>query len=288
MYSLAIFTYTGTVFYSSTHAMQKNSTDYIALLSWEAVTTQWKAFLGMLVLPWAILIVLGVILGLTKASTGFMGSFQDWIAFIQLGYLACILYFLVYGGATSKWCESLFAGQKNLSIKEGMRYGLSRLGGSLGTTLLTLVKCFLWLLLFFLPGIYKMFMYSMSIQISHLEKISGGDANRLSQKLIKEAGPLRTVGNYSALAFLFYLVFVGLYIIGLLSIPAFAMMNQSEESIAVAVPIIGIILSVLFVVVMLGVTVFAVCFRNFQYLVYREENKAYFQKAIKELQSIKG
>ena len=160
----------------------------------------------------------------------------------------------------------------------------------IGTGLLTGIKLFLWMLLLIVPGLYKALTYSQSVHISQYEKISGGDANRLSQTLVKEAGILRTLGNYMVLVFLMYLSFIILYLLILVwFIPTSFTISQDPSHTLPLVPVIAGFLAVLAAVVWYSlVMIFMMCFGNFQYLIFREENKVAFQKAVKELKSING
>lgn len=265
--------------------MQKNSTDHIAQLSYNAVKTHWKLFLLIPLGVFGAAIALGFLLGLASHD-----SLKDLIVYLQFIWLALALFFMVYTTAVGKWCETLYAGKTDLDLKGSFSYGLSRLGGTLGTTLLTSLKVFLWTLLLIVPGFYKLLVYSQSIHISQFEKMSGGNANRLSKTLIKEAGPLRTIGNYMVLTILFYLSFIVLYLLAIsVYLPIYfnvsAQAMNANPSIFIGA---SILIGVLFFIWYIFVLSFSMCFGHFQYLVFRDENKTIFQKAIKDLKSING
>ncbi len=269
--------------------MQKNTTDYIAKLSWDALRDHWKAFVLIPLVPLALMIGIGGGASLGASMFGFGKSLEAMFAIIQLVYLATVLFFLVYSTAAAQWCSTLFSGGKELDIKGGLRYGLSRLGGVLGTSILTGLKCMLWFMLLILPGLYKGLTYSQSIHISQLEKISGGDANRLSKVLIREAGILRTLGNYMALFALFYCGFIVFYVAAFavfMPVVLTSAQNGSPEEAGFGIALLFI--GILFFAFYAGMMAFMMCFGNFQYLVYRDENKVAFQKAIKNLKSING
>jgi hypothetical protein len=269
--------------------MQKNTTDYIAKLSWDALRDHWKAFILIPLAPLVIVVAAGLLTTLGFSMFGFGESLQELIALIQLVYFATLLFYLVYSTAAAQWCATLFSGKKELDIKGGLRYGLSRLGGVLGTSILTGLKCMLWFMLLILPGLYKGLTYSQSIHISQLEKISGGDANRLSKVLIREAGILRTLGNYMALIALFYLGFTAFYLAAFAVMVPFGLATAQngtpeEAGFGIALLFIGILAFAFYA----GMMAFMMCFGNFQYLCFRDENKIAFQKAIKDLKAING
>lgn len=245
--------------------MQANTTDFIAKLTWQHTKTQWKAFVAS---PIAGLFALGLI-------SMFFGWTSQWIGIVGgiLGFLtgiASLVFMLSYGGATTKWCEELYKGASTLDIQAGYRYGLSRVLGSLGTAILMAIKIFLWTLLLVLPGYYKMIQYKHSVAISRLEKISGNKATRLSQKLVMEAGWLRTLGNMLSFSILWVLAFYA------------AMIPVALIGVAVGFihPIAGMVAGGLVAwVLAIALIAFMANFNTFEFLVYRDENSKAFNDA---------
>lgn len=245
--------------------MQANTTDFIAKLAWQHTKTQWKVFIASPILGLLGLGLLSILFTWLSHWIGIIGGILSFLTGI-----ASFLFMLSYGGATTKWCEELYKGATTLDIQAGYRYGLSRVLGSLGTAILMTIKIFLWTLLLVIPGYYKMVQYKHSIAISRLEKISGNKATQLSQKLVMEAGWLRTLGNMAAFGILWtlalYLALIPVFIIGWI----FGLIH----------PIAGFVVGG-FVAWVLFITLVAIManFNTFEFLVYRDENSKAFNEA---------
>ncbi len=256
--------------------MPQNTTDHIAKLAWNTTRERWREFM---VLPTVVGLVFFGAIALITYLTPTQNS-SALILIFGLLYLAFLVFCVVFFNALAQWCADLYAGKKVLDIEEGLRYGLSRFWGTVGTGLFTFLKIFLWSLLLILPGLYKALMYSQSVQVSQLEKISGGDANRISQKMISEAGTLRTLGNFMSLWLVTTIVFYISFALILLFSLGFAKAGSEILS--------GIITGGLTLVVMVFMNVFLLVFCNYQYLVYRDENKAALTSLTKNLKSMKS
>lgn len=252
------------------HAMQQNTTDFIAKAAWETTKARWKEFM---VLP---LIVAAVTFGIM----GFLASSGSGPAFfvVFILYIGFMVFMVAFSTAVTKWCSDLYSGAKEIDIEGGLRYGLSRFWGVVGTSLLTGLKVMLWALLLIIPGYYKGLMYSKSIKISQLEKISGGDANRISQKMVSEAGPLRTLGNMTAVGFVAVLVF---YIYLALSALVGGLFMMAHEGLGLL--IIGLLGGAGMVTLM----TFMMVYNAYEYLIFRDETKAAVAPVMKALSSMK-
>ena len=255
--------------------MSQNTTDLIAKLAWKTTRERWREFM---VLPAVVTIIVFGAVGALFYYIPLQGIPAVSISLIVL-YLAYIAFCIVFYNALAKWCADLYAGKKVIDIEDGFRYGLSRFWGVLGTGLLTMLKILLWSLLLLLPGIYKGVMYFHSIQVSQLEKISGGDANRMSQKMISKSGFLRTIGNLMAIYFvgmiLFYIYF------GLTFAVSAGFIAAGSEILS------GLISVALFGAGAVFLKVYLLVFFNYQYLIYRDENKAalaILAKGLKKMQ----
>lgn len=250
--------------------MQQNTTDAIAKMAFNTTKERWKEFM---LLPVGVTIGVFLLVGLLFSASSTMGT----AIFGLLLYIALMVFMVVFMTAEAKWCSDIYAGRKVLDVKAGLLYGLSRFWGVIGTTLLTILKVMLWTLLLVIPGYYKGIMYSMSVKISQMDGISGGDANRLSQLLVSKSGILRTLGNMMAISFvsvlLLYLYWAVAFLIGFLFM-------QGNEILGMAV--MGILCSAGMIVMM----TFLVVFKNYQYLIFKDENKAEFASLAKTLKSM--
>lgn len=253
---------------------QKNTTDFIANMAWNTFKTQWKAFF---LLPLTIMIGASV---LNFLSTNLVGR-EAVIARVSIGVVQWIL-LSTFTTAASKWCSELYSGKKSIDIQSGLSYGLSRFLPLLLTSIVTIIKLFLWSLLFGVPGAYKLICYSQSFKITQLEGLSGSDANDLSQVLVKEAGFLRTMGNYTTILTLSYILLIPIIVI--LYVTIFVLLVNSPElvhpDLAKSVLLPFVLMVSIWTSIVSG---FFGAFGSYQYLIYRDENKAAFQKALKDL-----
>lgn len=250
--------------------MQQNTADSIAKSAWETTKTYWKEFIAF---PIAVSIGLFLVMGLlTQVNSGVMVILQ----FLLM--ISFIVFIVTFSTAVTKWCSEIYNGKKEIDIEDGLRYGLSRFWGVLGTSLLTTIKVTLWTYLLIIPGYYKGVMYMKSVKVSQLEKISGGDANRISQHLVRSSGFMRTMGNFMSVAIvaiLFFLIYAGLSIgVGF----GFTLVSE---------PLGFFIMVVLVVVGEMALLTFMNVFQTYEYLIYREENKASLTPFIKALSSMK-
>lgn len=255
--------------------MQQNSTDLIAKTAWTVTLERWKEFM---LLPAVVSVVFAAAVALSVNFTYAYGSQGTVGLVLFIIYIAYLVFVSCFYTAVSKWCSDLHAGKSVIDIEEGLRYGLSRFWGKLGTQLLTALKIALWSLLLIFPGLYKALMYSQSVKISQLEGISGGDANRLSEKLVGNAGILRTLGNFLAIQTVTMLA-IYLYIALIFPIVG-GIISSGAETLA------GIVGGVLFIGGMIFMMTFLVVFTDYQYLIYRDENKAEMAKMVKTLKSL--
>jgi len=202
--------------------------------------------------------------------------------------LGLCVFFVSFGTAVSKWTESIYSGKKTINLKEGLRYGLSRFWGVIGTHILTTIKMFLWMLLLIIPGYYKAITYSFSTKISALEKISGGDANRLSEMLVKRSGFLRTLGNMMAISIiLVIIIYIYMAISFLIGVSLGAMGDLGANIMeSIAMTIVGITISGLVGLGFLTMGVFMHVFKTYEYLIYKEENETEFAKMAKILKKV--
>ncbi len=250
--------------------MQQNTTDFIAKTAWDVTKTRWKEMMG---LPVAVVAITFVVIGLL-VQTGAGAA----VAVAVVLYIALVVFGIAFTTAVSKWCSDLYSGAKELDIEGGLKYGLSRFWGVLGTSLLTGIKIALWSLLLLIPGYYKAITYSKSVHVSQLEKISGGDANRISQKMVLSSGFMRTLGNMTAVgtvASLFFSIYLALAaLVGTL----FFMASQTLGMILIA-----ILLSAGVVVL----TTFMLVYAAYEYLIFRDENKTELTALMKTLASMK-
>ncbi len=253
--------------------MHANTTDAIALSAWQTTKTYWKPFIAF---PTAVLAGIGIleVLLAAYARGGNPGLFVIFLILL----LAQIVFAITFSTALTGWISQVHQGKKEVNIEEGLRYGLTRFWGVLGTGLLTSIKVLLWSLLLILPGIYKGLLYSQSIKITQLEKISGGDANRLSERLVKDAGLLRTLGNMVAMQFISTLILY-VYLLVVLLIVVVLRMGSA--------PISGFVGGVLTILGFAVMTAFLFVFFCTQYLVFREENKSSFSSLAKSLESVR-
>ncbi len=250
--------------------MQQNTTDAIAKMAWNATMARWKEFMA---LPVVVTVIAFAIMGMTMQIESSFG-----LLLFSLIYIALSVFFTVFSTALTKWCEELYNGAKEIDIEKGLRYGLSRFWGVLGTHLLTALKVVLWCFLLILPGYYKLLMYSKSVKISQLEKISGGDANRISEKMITEAGPMRSLGNIMAVIIvseLALLIYAGATI---LVASIFGMAHE----------LFGVIIGGgLFAAGMIVFMSFVMVYSAYEYLVFRDETKTAVAPMMKVLGTTK-
>lgn len=252
--------------------MQENTTDHIAKMAWDYSKNQWQAFMAL-----PVVVMVGSVL-IQALLVGFMGNgLAIFLTFLIM--IAQVVFMVSFQAALLKWCDELYNGKKSIDIEAGLHYGLSRFWGSLGTGIITSIKVFLWSLLLILPGVYKGIQYSQSIKVSQLEKISGGDANRVSQKMVMGSGMLRTLGNVSAMS---TVVQLGLYLLMAVVVLLAAITSLVSDGLAIIVA--AALGSAGFIFAM---TVFIVFF-NFQYLAYRKENKTSIDNMVKALQKMKS
>jgi hypothetical protein len=241
----------------------QHTTDVIAKAAWQHLTKNWT------ILFLAPTLLCGVLAALFAASFILAANSEELgLAAVILTSVLSIVTSITYLNASAKWCEELHK-KKKLKFKAGLKYGFSRFWGVLGTLILTIVKTILWTLLLILPGIYKSIMYMHSIQISQLEKISGGDANALSEAMIAKAGPLRTLGNFQAIqTVVTILVYVVMAIIIGISFAS-----------AIQYPLAGSLIGGLLGAATFGFMIaYLNTFINFQYLYYRDESKSLITK----------
>lgn len=250
--------------------MQQNTTDFIAKTAWDTTKARWKEFM---LLPVIVVAVTSAVMGFLFNTGSGAAAF---VAFLL--YIALMVFMVTFSTAITKWCSDLYSGTKELDIEGGLRYGLSRFWGVIGTGLLTGLKVVLWAFLLIIPGYYKGLMYSKSIKISQLEKISGGDANRISQKMVSEAGPLRTLGNMTAVGFVSTLVF---YIYVALAFLVGALFMMVHEGLGAM--IVGLLMGAGMVVLMTFIMVYGA----YEYLIFRDETKAAVAPVMKALSSMK-
>jgi len=251
--------------------MQQNTTDYIAKLAYTTTKDHWKKLVG---LPVTVTAGAFAILGLLDKIGENTAPIISLMALIGLGLF---VFMICFGTAVTKWTETIYKGKKTIDIEEGLRYGLTRFWGVIGTWLLTMLKTFLWALLLLIPGYYKGITYSFSIKISQLEKISGGNANRLSQMLVKNSGFLRTLGNIASIGIIIGLFF---YIYLLASLLLGGVFTSANESIGI------ILMTILFSIGTAVSAVFMMIFKNYEYLLYKEENKTEFAEMLKKLKKV--
>lgn len=250
--------------------MQQNTTDFIAKTAWDVTKTRWKELMG---LPLAVVAVTLVVMGLL-VKTGAGAALA--VAFVL--YVAMMVFFVAFSTAVAKWCSDLYAGAKELDIEGGLKYGLSRFWGVLGTSLLTGIKVVLWSLLLLIPGYYKGIMYSKSIKVSQLEKISGGDANRISQKMVSSSGFMRTLGNMMAVGVVATVIF---YVYAALALIVGGVFGMASEILGM------VIVALLCSAGMVVLATFIMVYNAYEYLIYRDENKTELNALMKTLASMK-
>ncbi len=268
--------------------MQKNSTDDIAVRAWNATRKHWMEFI---LFPILVTIVFGILQVINFAL--FMDAPS--VAFIVMTAL-CLTYFVFtmsFFTALAKWSSELHKGAKKISIQDGLHYGLSRFWGVLGTCILTYIKIVLWTMLLVLPGIYKGTQYLHSIQVSQLDGVSGGEANKLSKAVIMNAGILRTFSNmlgiHNLVFILTYAAFVIPCIFLAVAFPGLFIADGIDPNVFIGAQFgaIAFICAALFSLVMLVIvplaTTFMLIFINFHYIMLRDEQKTAFNKAKKAL-----
>lgn len=239
------------------------STDEIALAAYNASKKYWKEFILLpLVVTIVVSLLIGVIITFSPSTIGtrsitlvlMIGLWIFWIAFF---------------GAHVKWCEDIHKGKKSIDIQEGLKYGLSRFWGILGTAFLTMIKIMLWMILLILPGFYKGLMYSKSIHVSILDKISGGDANRISEAIIKKAGPIRSFSNLMGIGFLSSIAVYIVMALALLIGGIFGLVNDLAG---------GFMIILLYGAGVSFVTTVTYTYFHFEYLYFRDEAKSELSK----------
>ncbi len=254
--------------------MIKNSADYLAKQAWDMTRQHWQE---LILLPVLVGIVFVGLQGfISWAFIGFEelaeGSFVVSPLVVILGLLIDVAGFVFgvsYLAALLKWCEDVHKGKTELDVAEGLRYGLSRFWGTIGTSLLTWIKTMLWTFLLVLPGLYKFVMYSFSVKVSQLEKLSGSDANRISQMLITNSGFIRRIGNWYGIGIISTLIFYLALAVAALLTALFTLL---------AIPVGIIVGGILFTSIFIFFAVFNIMVNNFHYLAYREENAAELKK----------
>jgi len=254
---------------------QQNSTDLIAKMAWDTLKTQWEAFF---LLP--LLVMVGVN-ALNYFSLDLLGQ-QKTILISILMIIAEVVFFGAFGTAMAKWCSELYSGKKEIDIASGLRFGLSRFFPLIWTWIVSFFKLCLWGMLFVLPGYYHVITYSQSFKITQLEGLSGGSTNRLSQLLVEESGFLRTLGNYSALLILNYLLFIPLILMGALTTILLTLITSPEQLEVLAQNMV-FPFTVIISIGITAVTALTGTFGSYQYLIYRDENKKVFDAAKKAL-----
>jgi len=244
------------------------STDEIAMAAYKASTKYWKEFIALpLVVTTVGTLLIVAIISFTSSPVGIgttalllmLGLWVFWIAFF---------------GAQVKWCEEIHKGAKSIDIQDGLKYGLSRFWGVLGTAILTSIKVVLWMLLLILPGFYKGVMYSKSMHVSILDKISGGDANRISEAIVKKAGPVRTFSNLIGIGFLSAIATYIVMAIALLFGAIFGLVHELTGA---------FVMFLLYGVGIALVTTVTYVYFHFEYLYFRDEAKAEVTKLKKAL-----
>lgn len=262
--------------------MQKNSTDYIAKQAWDMTKTHWQELMLLPILAGIIFMALQalniwIFVGFEKFMDGsfVLGAAPGLISLIL--NIAAFVFAIAYSTALLQWCEKVHEGKKDLDVMNGLRFGLGRFWATIWTMILTGIKIFLWLFLLIIPGLYKGVQYRFSIKVAQLEKVSGGDANRISQMLVMKSGFLRTIGNWQAVSTVATIaLYIGLGLSVLLG-----------GLFALIAPALGaIIFIVLIPAVSIFFLVFLVMFKNFHYLAFREENKTELANLKKALSSM--
>lgn len=270
--------------------MQKNSTDDIALRAWNATRTHIPQFI---LFPILVTLVFGGLMGVNVSFGSQSTSALYPLISLGLG-LGYFVFAISFWTALAKWSSELHSGAKQIHIGDGLRYGVSRFWGVLGTSLLTLIKVFFWSILLILPGVYKGMQYMHSTQVSQLDQISGGDANKLSKAVVMNAGILRAFSNlmgvYNLVYILsFFILFIPFMFIGagvqasLITVNTFSPELLLNPEIG-ALTLLGLVLGTLaaLAVFPLSITFFMV-FINFHYIMLRDEQKIAFQAAKKAL-----
>jgi hypothetical protein len=262
--------------------MQKNSTDYIAKQAWNMTKTYWQELMLLPILAGIIFMALQalniwIFVGFDRFMNGnfTLGAAPGLISFIL--NIAAFVFAIAYSAALLQWCEKVHGGGKDLDVMNGLRFGVGRFWATLWTMILTTIKIILWLFLLVIPGLYKGVQYRFSIKAAQLEKVSGGDANRISQMLVMNSGFLRTIGNWQAVSTVATIAF---YI-------ALGLSAVLGTLLALIAPALGaIVFIVLIPAVFIFFLIFLVMFKNFHYLAFREENQAELTKLKKALSSM--
>lgn len=250
--------------------MQQNTTDFIAQAAWDVTKTRWKELMA---LPLAVVAGIMIVMGLLLQT----GAGAAMAVAIVL-YIALMVFFVAFSTAVAKWCSDLYSGAKELDIEGGLKYGLSRFWGVIGTSILTAIKIVLWALLLIIPGYYKGIMYSKSIKVSQLEKISGGDANRISQKMVSSSGFMRTLGNMMAVGVVSTVIF---YVYAALALLVGGLFSMASEVLGI------VVMGLLFSAGMVVLATFMMVYNSYEYLIYRDENKVELTALMKTLASMK-
>ncbi|MFT7183895.1 MAG: hypothetical protein ACI9QC_000220 [Oceanicoccus sp.] len=248
------------------------TTDEIVKAAWNASKKHWKEFILLpLLTSIAFLLLIAVPLGLFEKY----GAPSYLIALLfSLGLIAAGVFMAAYFAAQAKWCEEIHKGAKSIDVQEGLKFGLSRFWGLIGTLLITGVKIILWMMLLVLPGYYKALMYSKSIYVSVLDGVSGGDANRISEAIVNKAGPIRAFSNKIGVTMLGMLAMYLLLIFSTLFAFFFGLVHEVAGVIALVV-IGGASYAFSMTVMML--------YFHFEYLYFRDEAKAEVAKLKKAL-----
>jgi|GEM_PF-2252736 len=245
------------------------STDDIVKMAYESCKTHWKEFIGF---PILISLLFGLMFGAVFYLVFAISHLT--IGLLPFLYLLMIVFWITYLGAQVKWCEEIYKGRKNIDLQKGLSYGLSRFWGTLGTYLLTGIKILLWMLLLILPGYYKALMYSKSVHVSILEKKSGGDANRISEAIVKKAGPIRTLSNLFGVGILGEII---LALVWLASLILSGVLSYMNDSLGIIISGIIMTISIAFILSLIFV------YFHFEYLYFRDEAKKEVNKLKKAL-----
>ena len=186
--------------------------------------------------------------------------------------IALVLIYMIimicYKNAAAFWCQNIHKGKK-FQFKKGLIYGKSRFWGVVWTTFISIIKVILWSLLLILPGIYKAIAYIHSIQVSQLEKISGSDANRVSQTFVRGSGMLRTIGNLFSISTV--VIFATYILFAVVFLASFLLLSSNPVAAEIVTAVIISIISMIS-------GMYLQIFMNFQYLIYRDENKSALTK----------
>jgi hypothetical protein len=240
--------------------MTQNTTDFIAQKAFEATKTNWKLFV---LFPILLSLTPLVPIFLMEQTQLLKADSLNIILISAVLLIAYLVVFAIFKTAVTFWCQAIHKGKK-VKFKDGMAYGKSRFWGVLWTGFITIVKIILWSLLLVLPGIYKTLMYIHSLHASRLEKLSGSDANQISQTLVRGSGTLRTMGNMMSV---FTVVILSTYIL-------FAVVFVATYLLMTSNPVAAEIVSAVIIsFISMTAGMYLEVFMNFQYLYYRDENK---------------